>query len=200
MQAIMTTGIPYGVLMMAKIRIRCITISHLRPVLHGVLIHKEENKCIQECFKFHENPIEDFIDESRYWDGFVGNVADYIEASCDKKSDIENLKARLSNVAEFDGNKFTITDKVEFFKSSYEAWKNNLSAISNISLEEFAGEGSDVDIEYLNYRYESCYEDKFGFYMDDNDEYYGNQTLSAFMRNTKNGDVWYIGEVFDYHS
>ena len=162
-------------------------------------------------FQISKNPIKDMITEDRYYDNFVGNIADYVDTPQKRyrKGDIESfLKASLHDVAIFtdDNEKFTITNKTAYFEPLYNAWKMNLGLLQDITLNQFSDEDHKPTNEdpfstlgMLHFRTESSYNDEYGVYVDDNDEYAGLQTLTSFMRHTKNGETYYIGSVIDYH-
>lgn len=158
-------------------------------------------------YQISKDPIkkDDFIDESRYYDGFVGSIADYVHPLTDKERipAFEMLKSCLGGSAKFEGEKFTIVDKEAYFRSKYEAWKNCLQRLGDCSFEQFISppyEGRGLDsMGMLHYQCEELYNDKYSIYMDDNGEYYGNRTLDEFMREAQNNETYYLGAVTDYH-
>lgn len=155
-------------------------------------------------FQISEKPIyrEDYIDEEKYYENFVGEIADYVDDMTDRESDIDWLKMHLENTgsAKFDGDKFTIVNKAEYFKPKL---KEFLSAMKQIVADlnddqaVFYDGGYKFDLSVYNMQ--SAYEDKFAFYVDDNGEYAGLETLDSFMRRVNNGDTFYIGATIDYH-
>ena len=144
---------------------------------------------------------DDFITEDRYYDGFVGSIADYVSDEVDINGELECLRSLLEGkgAAEFtpDCTQMTIVNKRAFFESKYESWKALAADFASISFDEFCGE--EGDLYFKHSLVEDMFDDKFSFYMDDNDEYYGLQTFSSFMRSAKDGDTYYLGAVIDYH-
>ncbi|MCR5669654.1 MAG: hypothetical protein K6G10_01495 [Butyrivibrio sp.] len=148
-------------------------------------------------YQISRSPIskDDYIDESRYYDCFVGEIADYVSEDTDRDEDIKTLKASLGDAAVIEGDKLTITNKQSFFKRNYRNWIAMLNKLKDISLEEFCEPDKDLNIFRLN----CLYNDRHDIYMDDNDEECGNQTLSDFLRDADDGDVFYLGATIDYH-
>lgn len=163
-------------------------------------------------FQVSREPIvkDDYITEDRYFEGFCDTIADYVDGDTDRNEDIAWLKNVLKDVATFDDDKecFTIVNKLEYFKNSYNQYMQLMKYLSDMTLEQFAGlvplettEGQPYsNLSTAVFALDNTYNDKYSFYMDDNGEYYGNQTLDNFMRNTKEGDTWYLGSTIDYHA
>ena len=153
-------------------------------------------------FQISSKPIDkiDYIREDSYYDSFVGEIADYVSEDTDRESDIDWLKSSLEGVAEFDGDKFTIVNKEEYFKPKL---KKFLYAMKQIVAElnedpaVFYDGGSKFGTHVYNMK--TAYEDKFSFYVDDDSEYVGLETFDSFMRWVSNGDTFYIGATIDYH-
>lgn len=140
---------------------------------------------------------ENYIEEERYYDSFLGEIADSIEKSCDERgSDLEYLARTLGDAAIVKGDKLIVVDKEHYLKGFYEEFKKAAKAIADATLEDFCT----TKLSFDEYHLRSMYNDKFDIYMDDNgEEGYGNQTLMNFLRRVKNGDVFYIGGIMDYH-
>lgn len=138
-----------------------------------------------------------YITEDRYYDSFVGEIADYIDTAEDRTEDIKWLKDSLKGIATIDLKKglMTITNKENYFKGFYEEFIKAAKEIAGAAFEDFCT----TKLSFDEYHLRSMYNDCFDFYMDDNGECYGNQTLMNFLRNANNGDKFYIGQVFDYH-
>lgn len=166
-----------------------------------------------KIYQVSQTPIiaDEYIDESRYYDNFVGSIADYVDPLTEeeRRDAIRTLADILGAAAVFDGDKFTIVDKLAFFKPRYETWKRLIDRLGQATLEMFAfeepleGEGKVTILNSLSgthYMAEEAYSNKYGYYFDDNGEEYGNQRFNDFMRHASNGDVFYIGAVIDYHA
>ena len=151
-------------------------------------------------FQVSKNKIaeDDLIKEYRYNDYFVGKVADYVVASDSKKQDLEWLTSCNKGLEIVVGDncyKLKIVSKAEYFEKKFEGFKENLEKLSNYSLEDFMSNGKWLDMWNLK----NCYDSEGGFYIDDNDEYFGIATFDHFMRSVEDGDIYYIGNTFDYH-
>lgn len=147
-------------------------------------------------FQVSERPIEkeDYITEDNYayehW--FIESIADYVSADCNRDDDIKWLKDCTPGFTlgkDENGEYFIINSKEEYFKPAFEGFKKALEKLHDISIEQFM---EYVDIYGLN----SYYEDKYGFYIDIDDEL---QTLDEFVRGCDNGEKYYIGGTVDYH-
>lgn len=141
---------------------------------------------------------DDWITEDRYYDGFVGQIADYVDSETDREGDIEWLSAILNDAVKFDKDSFTIIDRDKYFAKKYEAFLDSINKLQNISFDEFSCK-IPTNLSLLMYDIQKAYSNEYGFYIDDNYEYAGTQTLDDFMRHVSNGDVFYIGAIFDYH-
>ena len=156
-------------------------------------------------YQISKNPIteDDYITEDRYYDWFVGSVADYVDGQTNRQGDLENLKENMERlgIAKFssDLSFMTIVDKSKYFDVKYIRWKELLSQLLATPFEVFCGGEGVNSLSMAEYGLREVYDDKYGIYMDDNGEYYGNQTLDEFMRNTNDGDIWYFGATIDYH-
>lgn len=152
-------------------------------------------------FQVSKNKIteDNRIEEYRYDDGFVGRVADYVVKQDDIKSDLEWLTTCHKGI-EVTRNgktvKLTIVSREEYFEKSFEEFKEGLQKLSEYTMADFIDSKNWLDF----WKLKDSYDNEHGFYVDDNDEYFGITTFDNFMRNAEDGDVYYIGNVFDYHS
>ena len=156
-------------------------------------------------FQVSKKPIEEteYLEEERYYDYFVGGVADYVDEVEDPIEDWNWLNDFSGGTIKIDTEKKTLTiiDKEAFFEKNYENWKKALDNLSNITLKDFVSNEKfdEHSCSYNMWQLNSAYNDKHGFYIDDNDEYFGLVTLPSFMRNRENGEVFYLGNTIDYH-
>ena len=139
-------------------------------------------------------PIQDY----RYEDYFVPSVADYVV----KLDDVEYEYKWLTKVNKGlkvetkDGvTTLTIVSKKDYFEKSFNEFKEHLKTVNEYSIDEFI----DSKNWLVFYNLRNSYDEKHGFYIDDNDEYFGIATINEFMRNVNDGDVYYLSTVFDYH-
>ena len=151
-------------------------------------------------FQVSKNKItkDNLIKEYRYNDYFVGKVADYVVDSENKKADLEWLTScnkGLELMVEDNCYKLKVVSKAEYFEKKFEDFQENIEKLSNYSLEDFMDNSKWLDMYHLK----DNYDNEYGFYIDDNDEYFGIATFDHFMRNAEDGDVYYIGNTFDYH-
>ena len=138
------------------------------------------------------------IEEWRYEDDFVGRIADYVVKTEDTDNDLKwlttckkgikvNKKSRVITLE--------IVSKEEYFEQSFEEFKGFIKKFNDYTLSDFIDSRNWFDF----YQLKDSYDDKHAFYIDDNDEYFGIATLDEFMRNVEDGDIYYIGNIFDYH-
>lgn len=141
---------------------------------------------------------DDYIEESDYWDNFVGPIADYVSEDTDRDGDIEWFVEILKDSIEYnkDEESFTIKDRKKYFERSYDKFMKILNEISDtMTLDKYMS-----PCDTVIYSLKSTYDDKFGFYIDDKGEYHGLSTLDNFMRYAEDGQKFYIGGTMDYHS
>ncbi len=156
----------------------------------------------RKIFQISKKPIkkEDYITKERCDKKFIGPIVDYVSIIDDPESEYEWLGSALKGAAKLNSNKLKIVNKAAYFHKKYKDWKILLERLQRYTFEDFCWESdqrSSIDMD--DFKLKEAYNDKYGFYLDDNDEYYGNQTLDTFMRNTHDGDIWYLGAIFDYH-
>lgn len=152
-------------------------------------------------FQISKKPVEDRISEDRYYDGFVGRIADYVD-ELDTEEQLESIRWLAETpgirVKDIEGETtITIVDKKAYFAGKLAEFQNVLKELEKTSLENFIANSGTVD--YGVWQMSESYEDTFGFYVDDYDEQFGIITLDKFMRKADEGSVWYIGAVTDYH-
>lgn len=146
-------------------------------------------------FQVSKSPVEkqDYYRDYRYFDDFVGSVADYVSDDTDRDEDIEWLAEYLSGVAEIEGDKITFKNIDAFFSKRYQQFCEAVIDLGTVSYQDFRS-----GISYKAWRLQNTIEDKFGFYMDS--EKYGLEPIDSFLRSVENGDVYYIGATIDYHA
>lgn len=152
-------------------------------------------------FQISKTPIDecDYIEESNYYDHwFTNSVADYVNGNTDRNYDIQWLKDCYENKgisfgADDNGEYLVVEDKTKFFSKRFEVFKDATNKLSVTTLDDFiSGEcGSSL------YSLKSAYNDKFGFYVEDED--FGLETFDGFMRYAAVGTKYYIGTTIDYH-
>lgn len=154
-----------------------------------------------KIFQVSSSPItpENYFSEERYYDGFVGSIADYT-ANIPKnarKQCIKYLSERLSNAVVYDSasDKFTVIDLDSYFKWRYEGFTHYRELLQDINYESFVHNAWDADsiVRYIS----DTISDKYGYYVDSDCD--GLNTIDCFLRTLKNGDCFYIGAVIDYH-
>lgn len=149
-------------------------------------------------FQVSSEPIEDFITEERYYDGFVGQHADYVSTVESETNLIEDLKwlgSREGLSVDLDKKTVTVTSKKEYFEKKFDEFKDLIEELKDMTTDEFT-EGKH-DLKF--YQLKSAYENEHGFYMDDHDEYMGLSNIDYWVRSTEENKPYYIGSVFDYH-
>lgn len=140
---------------------------------------------------------ENYIEAEQYYDNFCGEIADFImESDTARDQDLEFLANALGDAAIVKGDKLIVVDKEHYLKGFYEEFKKAARTIADATLEDFCT----TKLSFDEYHLRAMYNDRFDIYMDDNgEEGYHYQTLMNFLRRVKNGDVFYIGGIMDYH-
>lgn len=154
-------------------------------------------------YQISKTPIDkdDYIEESNYYDHwFTNSVADYVDGDTDRDDDIEWLKdcyekKGLSFGQDNNGEYFIVENKTKYFEANFEKFQKELKELSEKTLDDFMGGESNMSL----YRLKKSYDDEFGFYIDDEDEYHGVATFDRFMRCATVGTKYYIGATIDYH-
>ena len=138
---------------------------------------------------------DDWTDESKYFDGFVGSIADCVGEIPEENRSYE-IEQLMSSAIAIDRNNevIMIISKEAYFKDRYLRFKRVLHEIDAVSFEEFMNGRASVGMMNIN----DSYNDKFGIYIDC-DDVCGLDTLDSFMRLVNNRDVFYIGNIVDYH-
>lgn len=148
-------------------------------------------------FQISKKPIErkEYIDSGYYeydhW--FTREIADYVSSDCNRDEDIKFLQNCSKGIAfgkDENGEYFIIENKEEYFASAFEKFKKLLDDIKDCTIKDFTTEIQEFWIM------KNIYEDKFGFYVDINDEL---MTFDHFMRVFSEEDKFYIGGTVDYH-
>lgn len=150
-------------------------------------------------FQVGTQPIvkADYIKKSFFYDHwFLDQIADYVLDDTDRQDDIEWLKGYAKQGITFgadeNGEFFTITDKNEFFKTKFKAFKDALQKLSTMTIDEFVTDINNLDI----YEMQQAYNETHGFYVCYND---GVLTLDEFVRFAETDTKYYIGATIDYH-
>lgn len=149
-------------------------------------------------FQVSEEPISksDWVDESYFYDGFVGRYADYTADVSDneREGSIQWLVDISNGGFEREGDAITVVDKKKLFEKDFENYRGHLEEIqSKLSLDSFSDNSMEMDM----FRLQSVYDDEGGMYVCDNDGYY--ETLGHYVRRLHDGETFYIGAVIDYH-
>lgn len=152
-------------------------------------------------FQISKKPIVDKIPAYRYYDSFVGKVADYAD-ELELDEQLESIRCLAEEtpgiqVKDIEGvTTMTIIDKKAYFAGKLKAFKSVLKELEKTSLEEFVV--NPVALEARVWTANEAYNGTFGFYVDDYDEQFGIIGFDKFMRKVDEGSVWYIGTVIDY--
>ena len=149
-------------------------------------------------YQVSSSPIkeEDLIEECRYdhWD-----KADYVvkqDSPEEVNSDLEWLKTANRGIeVHVKARTIKVTSKKEYFDEKHDKFKELAEKLSDITLEDFISGKRYFEV----YDLQCAYEEKRGFYIDDNDEYCGLTNFDNWVRNAEENKVYYIGNIFDYH-
>ena len=147
--------------------------------------------------------VSDYVRERRYYDDFVGSIADYVD-SCDREKVLEDLFVNYGGFRglpwDADKQSFTV-DKESYFRAKYEHFSETVGKLVSLSFEDFAGQNTEgaYAAEHLLWYARYYFDDNHAIYVDDCDEYYGMVTMDYLIRHANQSDVFYIGNVIDYH-
>jgi len=159
--------------------------------MHSRIIQLEKSKQTSET-KLTENKLPKW---------FMNQIADYCISANDLKSTIDCLNYLCKNKCLL--NEGTITfpkgTKCEYFKEKYEMFTTYSKTLSEITLEQFAGEkhSEPIGIDMLMYHLDVEYDDKYAYYIFQNHTLF---SLDEWIRTEMiEEEKYYIGEVLDYH-
>lgn len=157
---------------------------------------RKENNMHSRIFQISENPIseENYIDESSYYEGFVGRIADYVSDS-DVESDLNWLGRSSGLEVDVESKTIIIKSKEKYFARKFKDFKANLKELSKLDINKF----TTMESDFMMFHLKTCYENEYGFYMDDDGEYHGLTTLDHWVRISKENVPYYVGATFDYH-
>lgn len=148
-------------------------------------------------FQVSKKPIErkEYLDAGYYdydhW--FTREVADYVSSDCNRAEDIKWLQNCVDGITfgkDENGEYFIIESKVKYFEDAFKKFAELLNNINKCTVEDFAKGIQEVWIM------RNVYEDKFGFYVDINDEL---MPFDHFVRLYNEKEKYYIGGTIDYH-
>ena len=151
-------------------------------------------------YQISEKPLklEDYIDESDYYESLVGHDGiDYVD-DIDPSVDAEELKwlgTRKGLSVDVKNRTLTITDKKAYFKNAFKRFKELTEKLNQISLDEFITPSHNLDV----YNLHTAYDDDYNIRVNDNGERFGVESLDTWVRYTPENQVFYIGRVTDYH-
>lgn len=151
-----------------------------------------------KIFQVSSSPIteDNEMHESRF-DDVNRDVFDYVTEVKEQDSIISDYEW-LNHVEGIEVNleekTFTV-DKKKYFKVKHEKFIEQLEKLKNCTLEEFSSNKLYYDVLELK----DAFDDKYSFYIDDDNEYFGLTTLDNFVRHTEPNNKYYLGQVFDYH-
>ena len=149
-------------------------------------------------FQVSSEPIteENLIEEDRYYEWEHADYVNKQASSTDIESDLKWLQTANNGIkVNVEEKTITITSKEEYFTKSHDEFKKLAEELSTISLEDFINGKADMKF----YDLKCAYEDKNGFYIDDNYECCGLTNLDNWVRNAEENKTYYVGSIFDYH-
>ena len=140
------------------------------------------------CSENYELPYD-----SEY--GLLVDPIDYVVCTPDeeRRESIERLKEIHKDVFRIDGDKVTVINKMAYFEKRYQDFMKEIEKLKDATLEQF----STRDLNYTFRNLKRDYEEEYGFWVLSMET--GMDTLDEFMRCIKDGYVFYIGAVMDYH-
>lgn len=154
-----------------------------------------------KIFQISREPIETYKEANDYLDtGFMA-VADYTDdiSNSDRSCCIDRLSKYLGDGADIKDNVMTIKDKKTILLKKLQSFRRTLLLLQSITEDDFCSpvfSGGERGIDSLMYHLNESFSDKYGFYVDIDDLPI---PITDFLRNTENGERYYIGAVIDYH-
>jgi len=153
-----------------------------------------------KIYQISTTPIDkcNYIEEDDYYDHwFTNSIADYVSENTDRDDDIKWLEDCLCNEGlsfgtDNNGEYFIVSNKAKYFESKFEEFKKMLKELSNATFDDFIGYQCDSQM----YRLREVYEDKFGFYVDQDGDL---MVFDEFIRRSHGSEKYYIGATIDYH-
>lgn len=150
-------------------------------------------------FQVSMEPIDecDYIEESNYDDHwFTNSIADYVSDSFSRSEDLKWLEDCYDTKGiEFgvddNGEYLVIKSKQKYFEYNFNKFMEIINKIKTYTFDDFIQDSHEI------WQLENAYEDKFGFYVDTDDN--GLITLDSFVRTYPENEKFYIGGTIDYH-
>lgn len=151
---------------------------------------------------------EDYVDSDRYYgDGyegwFVGEIADYARDMSEEEQDavLEYWENNPEPGIEIDAmlRRIKIVSKEDYFRKKFEEAKEGAKALLDMSLSDFATHKGSSCIRGIKY----CGDDDHDIWVDDvnwdEGSCGGTASLDTLVRDSNDGDWYYIGAIIDYH-
>lgn len=138
---------------------------------------------------------DEYIDSDSIPEWFTNVIADYTSDDNDRQNDIDWLMtAALNEVATAEKDKLIFSSDVRrYFKEKHEAFVKAAEKLSQTPFDDFV---SKYAVDSVLFNLKEAYSDRYGFYVYIDDDLV---TLDDFMRDVKDGEVYYFGGVVDYH-
>ena len=149
-------------------------------------------------FQVSEKPIkeENLIKEYQYYEWEHADYVSQIETNEGITEDLKWLQTATKGIeVDLEARTIKITSKKEYFEEKLEKFRELAEKLSTTTQEEFISPKSYTDFSTL----EDLYNDKYGFYIDDNNEYCGLTTLDNWVRYSEENKTYHVGNIFDYH-
>ena len=174
-------------------------------------------------FQISKTPLDkDDLMHDCHYDECIPNTMDYVLASNNIQGDLKWLQETYGKYIKVNTRRKTITIRhINQFKAERLRTITKLAkelaeaaALAAYNIESgytdaydgtYAHSGTNLaagehrSIDTLIYLINTADSDKYGFYIDDNNDYWGLMPLNEWLSDLKNGDTFYIGKIFDYH-
>ena len=139
-------------------------------------------------------PMNKWIEYDKYFDGFVGEIADYTNACIgkDRRKVIENLKIP-GCLIDTDNETVIVKSRAEYFEEKWKTFVEMAEDFSKWTLEDFMKNSFGPLNMYCEYN------EKFSLYCDDTEDHGCLLTFDEWMRSVQDGQTFYIGGIVDYH-
>ena len=155
-------------------------------------------------FEISSTPVDvnDRLTEYAVPEWFCNSIADYVDtvAEDNRQEELDWFVSRFAGNCERDEDKLTFNARTQedYFRYDYAKFREALSVLMAMDLETFSGKRYSPSLGEAMYTVESRYDDRFGFYVYDQDRE-ELMTLDNWVRHMDVAKLYYVGGVVDYH-
>lgn len=156
-------------------------------------------------FQVSKAPVttQNFIQAYEIQDHFQSGIADYVIEVENRREELDYLMESFRNILEQGPEKYsfriTAEGRENYFRGGYQRFRELCALMLTMPLGAFIGtepgpEGKAISM--LMYELNEAYADKYGYYIYEDDEL---MPLCEWLRGADLNEVYYFGNVLDYH-